>query len=135
MTDAIKAGAADYGLGPFTYPRGWFVVAEAREVQSTPLAMTFFGRDYALYRGESGRVVMLDAYCRHMKAHLAKSTSAHIARTGANVEGDSIRCPYHGWKYGADGGLQEIPYEQGFCPERLSLGAYPVREVMGCIMM
>ncbi|MBN7795737.1 Rieske 2Fe-2S domain-containing protein [Parahaliea mediterranea] len=135
MNHTIKAGASDYGLGPHTFPRGWFVVAEAGELQSSPVAVTFFGRDFVLYRGSSGQVVMLDAYCRHMRAHLAKSTSAHITKTGANVEGDSIRCPYHGWKYGADGKLEEIPYEKGFCPERLSIGAYPVRELMGCILM
>ncbi|CAA0099154.1 putative 3-ketosteroid-9-alpha-monooxygenase, oxygenase component [Halioglobus japonicus] len=135
MAQTIKAVAADYGLGPFTFPRGWFVVAEARDIQRIPVAVTFFGRDYVLYRGESNRVVMLDAYCLHMRAHLAKSTSAHIVQTGANVEGDSIRCPYHGWKYGADGGVEEIPYEKDFGLARFSIGSYPIREVMGCVVM
>lgn len=78
---------------------------------------------------------MLDAYCLHMKAHLAKSTSTHSVQTGANVEGDSIRCPYHGWKYGADGSLEEIPYEKDFSLDRFSIGSYPIREVMGCVLM
>lgn len=135
MTLPIKATAADYGLGPFTFPRGWFVVAESCDITKVPTAVTFFGRDFVLYRGESKRVAMLDAYCRHMRTHLAKSTSAHIVKTGANVEGDSIRCPYHGWKYGADGSLEEIPLEKDFCLERLSIGSYPVREIMGCVLM
>jgi 3-ketosteroid 9alpha-monooxygenase subunit A len=135
MSSRIKATAADYGLGPHAFPRGWFVVAESSDLQSTPVAVTFFGKDYVLFRGQSGRVAMLDAYCRHMRAHLAKSTSAHIVKSGANVEGDSIRCPYHGWKYGADGQLEEIPYEKGPCPKQLAIGAYPVRELMGCVLM
>lgn len=135
MSTEIKAGSADYGLGPHIFPRGWFVVAESSEVINQPIAVTFFAHDYVLYRGESGQVAMLDAYCRHMRTHLAKSTSAHITKTGANIEGDSIRCPYHGWKYGADGSLEEIPYEKDFSLSKLSIGAYPVREVMGCIMM
>jgi len=72
------AKAADYGLGPNTFPRGWFVVAESRELDKGPIGVTFFGRDFALYRGESGKPVMLDAYCSHMGTHLAKNTSAMI---------------------------------------------------------
>ncbi|HLG88470.1 MAG TPA: (2Fe-2S)-binding protein, partial [Alphaproteobacteria bacterium] len=51
------AGTADYGLGEFTFPRGWFMVAEASELDNGPLAVRFFARDFALYRGKSGRVV------------------------------------------------------------------------------
>jgi len=60
------AKAADYGLGPNTFPRGWFIVAESKELDAGPMAVRFFGQDLALYRGESGRPVMLDAYCAHM---------------------------------------------------------------------
>ena len=42
------AQAADYGLGPNTYPRGWFIVAESREIDNGPIGVTFFGRDFAL---------------------------------------------------------------------------------------
>ncbi len=130
-----KAKSADYGLGPFTFPRGWFVVAESCEVADKPVGLSFFGKDFAAYRGESGKVVILDAYCAHMGTHLAKSTSAHIAQIGKNIEGDSIRCPYHGWKYGPDGTLEDIPYETGPCPKAFALRSYPVVETLGCIMM
>ena len=55
--------AADYNLGPNTFPRGWFIVAESKELDNGPQAVRFFGQDLALYRGESGRPVLLDAYC------------------------------------------------------------------------
>ena len=45
---ATVAQAADYGLGPNTYPRGWFIVAESREIDNGPIGVTFFGRDFAL---------------------------------------------------------------------------------------
>ena len=48
------AKAVDYNLGPHTFPRGWFVVAESSELDKGPLAGRFFGRDLALYRGETG---------------------------------------------------------------------------------
>ena len=55
------ATAAEYGLGPNEFPRGWFVVAESSELDKGPMAVRFWGRDLALYRGESGKPVMLDA--------------------------------------------------------------------------
>ena len=103
------AKAADYGLGPNTFPRGWFIVAESKELDAGPMAVRFFGQDLALYRGESGRPVMLDAYCAHMGTHLTASTSAMIVKNGEQIEGDSIRCPYHGWTYKLDGRLAGVP--------------------------
>ena len=76
------AVAKDYGLGPQTFPWGWFVVAESAELNQGSRALRFFGCDLALYRGESGRPVLLDAYCDYRVTHLAASDSAMIARTG-----------------------------------------------------
>jgi len=79
------ATAVDYGLGPHTFPRGWFVVAESAELDQGPRAVRFFGRDLALYRGESGNPVLLDAYCGHMGTHLAASDSAMIVRMASKL--------------------------------------------------
>ena len=129
------AKAAEYNLGPHTFPRGWFIVAESKELDEGPLAVRFFGQDFALYRGESGKPVMLDAYCAHMGTHLTASKSAIIVADGKQIEGDSIRCPYHGWRYGPDGQVDDIPYHDGPCPKSAALTSYDVRDVMGCVMM
>ncbi len=34
--------ASDYGLGPSTFPRGWFVVAESAELDKRPPACASF---------------------------------------------------------------------------------------------
>ena len=128
------AKAADYNLGPHAFPRGWFIVAESSELDQGTLAVRFFGQDFALYRGESGRPVMLDAYCAHMGTHLTASKSAMIVANGKQIEGDSIRCPYHGWRYGPDGKLNDIPYQDS-CPKTVALNSYEVREVMGCVLI
>jgi 3-ketosteroid 9alpha-monooxygenase subunit A len=133
--EARMATAADYNLGPHSFPRGWFVVAESSELDAGPLAVRFFGQDFALFRGESGRPVMLDAYCAHMGTHLTASRSAVIVSEGKQIEGDSIRCPYHGWRYGPDGQVNDIPYHDGPCPKSAALRAYEVRDVLGCVMM
>ena len=126
--------AADYNLGPNTFPRGWFIVAESKELDNGPQAVRFFGQDLALYRGESGRPVLLDAYCAHMGTHLTNSESAMIVKNGEQIEGDSIRCPYHGWRYDANGDVDDIPYFDGPCPKSASIRSYPVVDNMGCIM-
>lgn len=129
------AKSEDYGLGEFEFPRGWFMIAEASELDSGPKPVRFFGKDFALYRGQSGKIVLLDAHCRHMGAHLAASASASLVVHGEQIEGDSIRCPYHGWRYNADGELDSIPDFEGPCPKAANLRSYTVREVMGAVMM
>lgn len=128
------AKAAEYGLGPNTFPRGWFIVAESSELDNGPMAVRFCGQDLALYRGESGKPVLLDAYCAHMGTHLTASTTAMIVKNGEQIEGDSIRCPYHGWRYNSAGDVDDIPYFDGPCPKSASIRSYPVMDNMGCVM-
>ena len=35
------ATAAEYNLGPNTFPRGWFIVAESKELDGGPMAIRF----------------------------------------------------------------------------------------------
>jgi 3-ketosteroid 9alpha-monooxygenase subunit A len=121
------AKAADYDLGEFTFPRGWFMVADAEKVTRTPLSVRFFGKDLVLYRGESGKVYMVGAYCPHMRTHIGRNTTSYVVQQGRHVEGESIRCPYHGWKFGPDGRCNEIPYFPTV-PEKAALDSYPVVE-------
>ncbi len=127
-------GTAAYGLGEFAFPRGWFMVADAAELDSGPIGVRFFGKDFAIYRGQSGRVVMLDAYCPHMGTHLCRNSTSYIVRDGAQVEGDSIRCPYHAWRFGPDGKCDDIPYAARI-PAAAAVGSYPVAERAGAIFI
>jgi 3-ketosteroid 9alpha-monooxygenase subunit A len=127
------ATTSDYGLGPHEYPRGWFMVADASDVSRAPQAVRFFGQDLALYRGESGKVVMLDAYCPHMGTHLAANTTSFVIQDGLQVEGDSIRCPYHAWRFGPDGRCNDIPYFKGPIPASARVRSWRVEERYGCV--
>lgn len=125
------AKTADYDLGPYTFPRGWLMVALADEVKNHPTALRMLGNDFVMYRGESGRVVLMDAYCPHMRAHLA---AEQTSQAGAQrIEGDSIRCPYHSWLFSPEGQCTHIPYQDGRIPQAAKIRAYPVQEQYGCI--
>ncbi len=129
------ATTAEYGIGEFTFPRGWFVVGEAGEATNKPVGLRYFGRDLIMYRGASGKVVVMDAYCPHMKTHLANNTTSYVVMDGKQVDGDDIRCPYHGWKFGPDGVCNEIPYSPAPIPKAAKIRAYPVREWGGLVLI
>lgn len=128
------ATTAEYGLGPFTFPRGWFMIAEAGEVGDGVLPLRFFGNELALYRGESGRLVLLDAICAHMGTNIARNTTSYVVLDG-QIEGDSVRCPYHAWRYGPDGKCNDIPYHDGPIPAKACLNSWHVQERYDCVWM
>ncbi len=130
----MPAHTKDYGLGDYTFPRGWFMVADSAEVGDRPLAVRYFGQEFALYRGKSGRVVLLDAYCPHMGTHLAKNSSSYVVHDG-QIEGDSIRCPYHAWRFGPDGKCDDIPYNKGVIPKSACIKSWPVVERLGAVFV
>ena len=64
------------------------------------------GENLALYRGEAGKVRVMTDECPHRLSRLS---------TGW-VEGDSIRCRYHGWRFDESGQCVEQPAEpKAFC--------------------
>lgn len=129
------ATSSEYGLGEFRFPRGWFMIAPAVEATTSPKAVRFFGEDMVLYRGQTGTPHLVEAYCPHMGAHLAKNSTSYIVRDEQQVEGDSIRCPFHGWRFDANGQCDDIPYSPTFIPKAACLKTYPIVERAGIIWM
>lgn len=125
------ATTADYGLGEFAFPRGWFMVARSADLGTAPIALRMFGRELALYRGESGQAYLLDGYCPHMQAHLAAEQTSESG--SARIEGEAIRCPYHAWRFGPNGKCDHIPYFSGPIPPAAKVRSYPAQERFGCI--
>ncbi len=79
--------------------------------------------DFTLYRGASGTPHLVAFRCAHRGTQLS---------TGW-VEGDNLRCFYHGWMYGPDGQCLEQPAEpEPFC-QRIRIRSYPVEEYLGLI--
>ena len=79
---------------------GWYWALPSRELARGQVkAVRVAGKDLAIFRGQSGRVTVLDAHCPHMGAHLAEG----------RVEGDSLRCFFHHWKFDGDGRCVDVP--------------------------
>jgi len=111
-------------LDPF--PVGWFSVGPAAGLAAGEVRpLRRHGRDLVLWRGQSGDPHLLDAYCIHLGAHLGY---------GGRVVGDTLRCPFHAWRYDGAGRCVEIPYS-GRCLTNLpSVRGYPVEEHSGQLM-
>ncbi|MCZ6782657.1 MAG: Rieske 2Fe-2S domain-containing protein [Proteobacteria bacterium] len=100
-------------------PNGWFALAFSSDlVPGDVKRIRYFDRELVLYRGRSGEAAVLDGYCAHLGAHLGE---------GGRVVGDSIRCPFHGWRYDASGACVEIPYCKRI-PPRARVRAWDVVE-------
>ncbi|WP_313670068.1 Rieske 2Fe-2S domain-containing protein [Sandarakinorhabdus sp.] len=127
------ATTVEYGLGEFTFPRGWFMIGTSADATTTPLAVRYFAQEMVLYRGHSGRVFLVEAYCPHMGTHLARNTTSYVVTDGKHVEGDNIRCPYHAWRFGPDGRCNEIPYSPAPIPKAACLKSWTVVERAGCL--
>jgi 3-ketosteroid 9alpha-monooxygenase subunit A len=85
-----------------------------------------FGRELVLFRTEAGEAVVLDAHCPHLGAHLGH---------GGCVQGESIVCPFHHWRWDAQGRLVEIPYARRERRPAVALRRWPVHETCGVILV
>jgi 5,5'-dehydrodivanillate O-demethylase len=80
-------------------------------------------QELTLYRGESGTPHLVGYRCAHRKAQLSIGS----------VEGDDIRCFYHGWKYDAQGRCNEQPAEPRPFTDKVRIESYPVREYLDLV--
>lgn len=103
----------------------WYAVEFSKAITQRPTLVTLMGKKLAVYRDSQGKVVALDNRCAHRGASLA----------GGWVEGDCVRCPYHGWRYQSDGSCNEVPANPASTPipKRAKVEAYPVQEKYGFI--
>ena len=102
----------------------WLAVQRSEDLepgQAKPIRI--MSEDYTLYRGESGRAQVMDYRCPHRGAQL------HLGW----VEGDSIRCLYHGWKFDCAGQCVEQPAEEPGFARKVRARVYPTREHMGLV--
>jgi phenylpropionate dioxygenase-like ring-hydroxylating dioxygenase large terminal subunit len=101
----------------------WYPVALAAEVTADkPLGVDFLGTRVVAYRDGGGRPVVQTAWCPHLGADLSQ---------GQMVEGQ-LRCPYHHWRFAANGACADIPTGDKI-PPAARIFTYPTAEAWGLV--
>lgn len=85
---------------------GWWPVALEAEVGLQPLAQSLLGEPLVLWCEPGGAVAALADRCPHRGARLSQGT----------VVDGTLQCPYHGWRFDAQGRCAAIPALPAFQP-------------------
>ncbi|WP_322101557.1 aromatic ring-hydroxylating dioxygenase subunit alpha [Paraburkholderia sp. J41] len=107
------------------HPDNWYPLAWSREVKTgKTLGVHYAGEPIVLFRTASGNVHALEDRCAHRQVPLHAGV----------VDGEGLRCGYHGWTYDCSGQCVDVPY---LGRERLPNGvrAYPCKEAHGMIFV
>ncbi len=111
---------------PDPYPNGWFNICNSSQVKNGQvIEVDAFGEKLAVFRGENGKVSVVDIFCPHLNANLAEG----------KVEGNNLICPFHGWKFQQDGKCSHIPYSESEPPSQAKLKTWELIEVWGIILV
>lgn len=98
-----------------------YVTGRLKPGRAVPIRI--LGQDFTLYRGETGTPYIIDFRCAHRGTQLSVGW----------IEGECIRCMYHGWKYDGSGQCVDQPAEDRSFAEKVRIGGYPTREYLGLI--
>jgi nitrite reductase/ring-hydroxylating ferredoxin subunit len=104
------------------YPASWYLFCESSQLKDKPFSQRILDRKLVAYRTASGHVTVMDAHCAHLGADLGCGT----------VVGETLQCPFHNWRYGADGVCTSIPHAEQI-PAFAQLQTYPVTERHGSV--
>jgi phenylpropionate dioxygenase-like ring-hydroxylating dioxygenase large terminal subunit len=110
---------------PFPIPFGWFCVGYPEDVAvGEAKALYYWDRHLVAWRDEPGELHLQDAFCPHLGAHLGH---------GGTVDGCELVCPFHGWRYDAEGANTKIPYSDRI-NRKARITTFPTVERNGLIM-
>ena len=105
--------------------RYWHPVGCSEEATNKPRRTKVLGEELLLFRTESGEAVLMRLRCAHRS----------LALDYGRIEGDGIRCPYHGWLYDKSGQCLEQPAEPDGSSfhAKIKLKTYRTQEVSGLV--
>ncbi|SVD37812.1 uncharacterized protein METZ01_LOCUS390666, partial [marine metagenome] len=82
------------------YINFWYPICTSAELKDTePLESKVMGLSFVAFRDAAGTAHVLANTCVHRGGSLANGW----------IKDSCIVCPYHGWRYGADGKCKLIP--------------------------
>jgi phenylpropionate dioxygenase-like ring-hydroxylating dioxygenase large terminal subunit len=95
----------------------WYVAAFADELGRHLTGRKLLNRRVVMYRTENGEAVAMDDRCAHRSFPLSNG----------KLEGDSVVCAYHGFRYDSKGDCIEVP-SQPKCPKGIGVRNFPLVE-------
>ena len=103
----------------------WHPVAFSAGLAGTPIPTTLLGEPLVLWRGAGGEPRASQDLCVHRGTALSLGW----------VEGDELVCPYHGWRYRADGKCAAIPQlaDPSRVPAKARIPAFTCQERYGLV--
>lgn len=104
--------------------RFWLPFARAEELSSTaerPVRAQMLGEYLVAFRDENGQIGLIDGICPHARADMFWGW----------LEGDGVRCAYHGWKFDVNGTCLEAAQYPGSYGRDTT--AYATREHGGMV--
>ena len=106
--------------------RFWQPVYRSQDLAAgQPERIRMLGEGFTLFRGETGKAFLVADRCSHRGTQLSLGW----------VEGDCIRCFYHGWKFDGAGRCVEQPAERTSFARKVAIPAYPVEEYLGLVFV
>ncbi len=132
-TDA-KARPSAGGFGRGFLKDIWYFAALSSDLKPGKLARhEIMGEPLLLGRTRKGGLVALRDICPHRAAPLS---AGRFTREANGAE--SVECPYHGWRFGADGTCLAIPSLTGADSldlAKIKVRSYPVSESQGMVFL
>ena len=102
----------------------WQPVFRAQDLASGRVVpVQIMSEKFSLFRGERGTPYLLAPRCAHRGAPMFVGL----------VEGECLRCMYHGWKYDGSGQCVELPGEDESSSRKVKIRSYPTYEYLGLI--
>jgi len=126
--DRLCRVEGDAPMGRMLRELYWIPAANSEKIIAggKPVRCRLIGRDYVLFRTHKGIVGCFDERCPHRGVSLA------LARS----EDEALRCIYHGWKFGVNGKVLEVPTlnerQEEFC-QKVHFNHHAVREAAGMV--
>ncbi len=109
-------------LPPF--PVGWYGLGFSEEFPRGSLSTRKLGgREVLVARTASGALSLMDPICPHLGAHMGH---------GGSVVGESVRCPFHGFRFGVDGGCVATGYDTK--APKVAVQTWPSHETQGMVL-
>lgn len=112
----------------------WYFATLSRELKPGKMSrVEFLGEPVLLGRSPDGTIFALRDICPHRAAPMS---AGGFAKTPAGEV--VVECPYHGWRFGADGVCRAIPSlveEQAMDVSRIRVRHYPTAESQGLVFI